>query len=69
MDISGADGTIAVCAKLGLKADEVRAGIGDQAIKDRTRTEVEKRSPAERSARLTSSSTASPSGARTGWIK
>jgi 2-hydroxychromene-2-carboxylate isomerase len=42
MDISGADGTIAVCAKLGLKADEVRAGIGDQAIKDRTRTEVDK---------------------------
>jgi 2-hydroxychromene-2-carboxylate isomerase len=42
VDISGADGTIAVCAKLGLAADEVRAGIGDQAIKDRTRAEVDK---------------------------
>src|SRR5260221_6014556 len=42
VDISGADGTIAVCAKFGLAADEVRAGIGDQAIKDRTRTEVDK---------------------------
>jgi 2-hydroxychromene-2-carboxylate isomerase len=42
VDISGAESTIAVCAKLGLKADEVRAGIGDQAIKDRTRTEVDK---------------------------
>jgi len=42
VDISGADGTIAVGAKLGLAADEVRAGIGDQAIKDRTRTEVDK---------------------------
>jgi 2-hydroxychromene-2-carboxylate isomerase len=31
-----------VCAKLGLAADEVRAGIGDQAIKDRTRAEVDK---------------------------
>jgi len=42
VDISSADGTIAVCAKLGLAAGEVRAGIGDQAIKDRTRTEVDK---------------------------
>ncbi|HMH18003.1 MAG TPA: 2-hydroxychromene-2-carboxylate isomerase [Burkholderiales bacterium] len=42
IDISSADNTIAVCAKFGLKADEVRAGIGDQAIKDRTRAEVEK---------------------------
>ena len=42
IDISSADATIAVCAKSGLKADEVRSGIGDQAVKDRTRTEVEK---------------------------
>jgi len=42
IDISGADATVAVCAKSGLKADEVRSGIGDQAVKDRTHTEVEK---------------------------
>jgi 2-hydroxychromene-2-carboxylate isomerase len=42
VDISSADNTVAVCAKFGLKADEVRTGIGDQAIKDRTRTEVDK---------------------------
>ena len=42
VDISGADKTVEVCAKFGLKADEVRAGIGDQAVKDRTRTEVDK---------------------------
>jgi len=41
VDISSADNTIAVCAKFGLAADEVRTGIGDQAIKDRTRTEVD----------------------------
>src|SRR5258705_13772215 len=42
VDISSADNTVAVCAKFGLAADEVRAGIADQAVKDRTRAEVEK---------------------------
>jgi 2-hydroxychromene-2-carboxylate isomerase len=42
VDISSADNTTAVCAKFGLAADEVRTGIGDQAIKDRTRTEVDR---------------------------
>jgi 2-hydroxychromene-2-carboxylate isomerase len=42
VDISSADNTVAVCAKFGLKPDEVRAGIADQAVKDRTRAEVEK---------------------------
>ena len=42
VDISSADKTVEVSAKLGLKADEVRTGIGDQAVKDRTRTEVDK---------------------------
>lgn len=42
IDVSSADATIAVCAKTGLNADEVRSGIGDQAVKDRTRAEVEK---------------------------
>jgi 2-hydroxychromene-2-carboxylate isomerase len=42
VDISSADNTVAVCAKFGLKSDEVRAGIADQAVKDRTRVEVEK---------------------------
>jgi 2-hydroxychromene-2-carboxylate isomerase len=42
VDISGAENAVAVCAKFGLAADEVRAGIADQAIKDRTRMEVEK---------------------------
>ena len=42
VDISSAENTVAACAKVGLKADEVRTGIGDQAIKDRTRTEVDK---------------------------
>jgi 2-hydroxychromene-2-carboxylate isomerase len=31
-----------VCARSGLDADEARAGIGDPAVKDRTRAEVEK---------------------------
>src|SRR5712691_4700219 len=31
VDISSVDKTVDVCAKFGLKADEVRAGIGDQA--------------------------------------
>jgi 2-hydroxychromene-2-carboxylate isomerase len=42
VDISSAENTVAVCAKFGLKADEVRSGIGDQAVKDRTRAEVDK---------------------------
>jgi len=42
VDISSVDKTVEVCAKFGLKADEVRAGIGDQAVKDRTRSEVDK---------------------------
>jgi len=42
VDISSADNTVAVGAKLGLGADEVRAGINDPAVKDRTRAEVEK---------------------------
>jgi 2-hydroxychromene-2-carboxylate isomerase len=42
VDISSADNTVAVCARSGLNADEVRAGINDQAVKDRTRAEVEK---------------------------
>ncbi len=42
VDISNADNTVAVCAKFGLKADEARAGIADQAVKDRTRAEVDK---------------------------
>ena len=42
LDISNADTAIAIAAKCGLGADEVRAGINDQAIKDATKTEVEK---------------------------
>jgi 2-hydroxychromene-2-carboxylate isomerase len=42
VDISSADNVVAVAAKSGLSADEVRAGIGDQATKDRTKAEVDK---------------------------
>jgi len=42
VDISSADNVVSVAAKSGLNADEVRAGIGDQATKDRTKTEVDK---------------------------
>lgn len=42
VDISSAENTIAVCAKLGLKADEVGAGIGDRVVKDLTKAEVDK---------------------------
>jgi len=31
-----------VCSKFGLKADEIRAALADQAIKDHLRTEVDK---------------------------
>ena len=36
------DNVVGVAAKSGLSADEVRAGIGDQATKDRTKAEVDK---------------------------
>jgi 2-hydroxychromene-2-carboxylate isomerase len=42
IDTSQAESTIAVAAKLGLPADEVRAGINDQAVKDLTKAEVDK---------------------------
>jgi 2-hydroxychromene-2-carboxylate isomerase len=41
VDISGADNVVSVATRLGLNADEVRAGIGDPATKDRTKTEVD----------------------------
>jgi 2-hydroxychromene-2-carboxylate isomerase len=42
IDISDAEQTIRVAAQSGLGADEVRAGINDQAVKDLTKAEVEK---------------------------
>jgi len=42
IDISNADNLIAVAAKTGLAADEVRAGINDQAVKDLTKAAVDK---------------------------
>jgi len=42
IDTSQAENTIAVAAKLGLPADEVRAGIGDPAVKDLTKVEGDK---------------------------
>ena len=42
LDISNADIAIAIAAKCGLGADEVRTGINDQAVNDATKTEVEK---------------------------
>ncbi len=42
VDISDAEKTIAVCANQGLDAAAVRAGIADQAVKDRLRAEVDK---------------------------
>jgi len=42
LDISNADNAIAVSAKSGLNAAEVRAGISDPAVKDRTKAEVDK---------------------------
>lgn len=41
IDISDTERLIAVCAGTGLKANEVRAGIGDAAVKERTRAEVD----------------------------
>jgi 2-hydroxychromene-2-carboxylate isomerase len=42
VDISSVDNVVSVAAKFGLNSDEVRAGIGDQATKDRTKAEVDK---------------------------
>ena len=42
IDISNAENTVTVAAKLGLSADEVRVGISNQATKDLTRAEVDK---------------------------
>jgi 2-hydroxychromene-2-carboxylate isomerase len=42
VDISDAEQTIRVAASAGLAADEVRAAINDQAIKDLAKAEVEK---------------------------
>jgi 2-hydroxychromene-2-carboxylate isomerase len=42
VDISSADNVVSVAAESGLNADEVRAGIGDQATKDLTKSEVDK---------------------------
>jgi len=42
INISNPDDTIAVCARFGLKADEVRAALNDPAIKERVKTEVDK---------------------------
>jgi 2-hydroxychromene-2-carboxylate isomerase len=42
IDISKPEETIAACARFGLDAGEARAAINDQAIKDRTKSEVDK---------------------------
>ncbi len=42
VDISSADNTVAVATEIGLRAEDVRAGIDDQAVKDLTRVEVDK---------------------------
>jgi len=42
VDIGKPEETVAVCAKFGLDAEEVRAGINDPALKERTKGEVEK---------------------------
>ena len=42
IDLSSAESTVAVCAKFGLSAEELRAALADQVVKDRTRTEVDK---------------------------
>ncbi len=42
INISNPDDTIAVCARFGLDADEVRAAINDPAIKELVKTEVDK---------------------------
>lgn len=42
IDISDAEKTVAVASGFGLAPDEVRAGLSDEAVKDRTRSEVER---------------------------
>ena len=42
INISNPEDTIAVCARFGLKADEVRAAINDPGVKDLVKTEVDK---------------------------
>jgi len=42
IDISKPEETVAVCAKFGLDAEQVRAGINDPALKERTKSEVDK---------------------------
>ena len=42
VDISDAEKTIEICAKQGVDAAAVRAGINDQGVKDRLRAEVDK---------------------------
>jgi 2-hydroxychromene-2-carboxylate isomerase len=42
INISNPEDTIAVCAKYGLKADEVRAALNDPAVKDLVKAEVDK---------------------------
>jgi 2-hydroxychromene-2-carboxylate isomerase len=42
INISNPDDTIAVCAKYGLKADEVRAALNDPAVKDLVKAESDK---------------------------
>jgi len=41
VNISNPEDTVAVCARFGLAADEVRAGINDAAVKELVKTEVE----------------------------
>lgn len=41
VDISNPDNTIAVCARMGLDADEVRAALNDPVVKDKLKTEVD----------------------------
>ncbi len=42
VDISKADATISVAAKLGIDADELSAALNDPAVKERTKQEVDK---------------------------
>ncbi len=41
VNISDAENVVKIAAAVGCKADEVRAALGDQAIKDKTKTEVD----------------------------
>jgi 2-hydroxychromene-2-carboxylate isomerase len=42
INISNPEDTIAVCAKFGLKAEEVRAALNDPGVKELVKTEVDK---------------------------